>query len=236
MKKTVLLLTSCVVLFLASCGGHSGETPLLKNEQDTLSWAMGRSLAETAQGDFFDFNTDIVRQAFENTLNNKGQALDDTTYQVACQYIAFLAQKYQRDAMMKSTSDIQQKEAEYFAQLEKENANVRKAPEGYYYEMVRAGKGPNAQKGKRIKFDFKGYHMLTGELFEETYGHRDPIIHVLGNPMFPGLQSAITHMNAGSIYRFYFPQSLAFGANGSEGVPPYTPVIYEVELHEIYND
>ena len=234
MRKTVLLLATAILF--AACGGHSDEAPLLKNEQDTLSWAMGRSLAETVQGDFYNFNNDLVRQAFENTLNHKGQSLDDTTYQMACQYIAFLAQKYQRDAMAKNQSTAQEKEAEYFARLEKENPNVHKAPEGYYYEMVRAGKGPNAQKGKRIKFDFKGYLMLTGELFEETYGQRDPIIHVLGNPMFPGLQSAFTHMNAGSIYRFYFPQNLAFGASGSEGVPPYTPVIYEVELHEIYND
>ncbi len=234
MRKTVLLLATAILF--AACGGPSTETPQLKNEQDTLSWAMGRSLAETVQGEFYSFNTELVLQAFENTMSKKGQSLDDTTYQAACQYIAFLAQKHQRDAIMKVTADIQQKEADYFARLEKENANVRKASEGYYYEVLRAGNGPNAQKGKRIKFDFKGYLMLTGELFEETYGHREPIIHVLGNPMFPGLQSAIAHMNAGSIYRFYFPQNLAFGATGSEGVPPYTPVIYEIELHEIYND
>ena len=236
MKKT--LFSSYLLVFalvLVSCG-NKDETVVLQNEQDTLSWAMGRSLAETAQADFFKFNQDIVRQAFESTLQNKAQALDDTTYQAACQYIAFIAQNYQRESMQKALSNVQQKEEDYFARLEEENSNVHKAPEGFYYEVVRAGKGPNAKRGQRLKFDFKGYHMLTGELFEQTYGQRDPIIHVLGNPMFPGLQSAMTLMNAGSIYRFYFPQKLAFGASGSEGVPPYTPVLYEVELHEIYND
>ena len=80
--------------------------------------------------------------------------------------------------------------------------------------------------------------MLTGEQFDQSNGYSggEPIIHVVGNPMFPGLLEGMQLMNAGSLYRFYFPNQLAFGANGSEDIPPYTAVIYEVELHEIMND
>ena len=51
--------------------------------------------------------------------------------------------------------------------------------------------------------------------------------------MFQGLLLGMQLMNAGSKYRFYFPHQLVTGATG---IPPYTPVSYEVELHEIYND
>ena len=57
MRKTVLLLATAILF--AACGGPSTETPQLKNEQDTLSWAMGRSLAETVQGEFYSFTTDM---------------------------------------------------------------------------------------------------------------------------------------------------------------------------------
>ena len=113
------------------------------------------------------------------------------------------------------------------------NPNIHKAPEGYYYEVLQEGRGPKAKEGLRVRFDFKGTEMQSGNLIEQTYGVREPVIHVLGHPMFEGLIYGLQLMNAGSKYRFYFPYQLVSGANG---IPPHTPVIYEVELHEIYND
>jgi FKBP-type peptidyl-prolyl cis-trans isomerase len=77
---------------------------------------------------------------------------------------------------------------------------------------------------------------MTGQPYDQTYGKRDPIVHVIGTPMFPGLIEAFQLMNAGSRYRFYFPYQVCFGARGSDGIPPFTPMIYEVELHEIYDN
>ena len=95
---------------------------------------------------------------------------------------------------------------------------------------------PNAIYGQRIEFDYKSYLMLTGEPYDQTYGKRPPILHVVGEPMFPGLIHAFQLMNAGSIYRFYFPYQLAFGPTGASGIPGYTPFIYEIELHKTFND
>ena len=122
---------------------------------------------------------------------------------------------------------------ELFAKLVADKPGLKKAPEGYYYEVLKEGHGPKATIGKRIRFDFKGINMVTNQVIEETYGKREPIIHNLDRPMFEGLLSGFQLMKAGSKYRFYFPHQLVTGANG---IPPYTPVIYEVELHEIYND
>ena len=100
-------------------------------------------------------------------------------------------------------------------------------------EVVKQGKGPKARFGDVVRFDYRGYNMITGELFDQTYGQRDPIDHVLGKPMFAGLIEGMQLMNAGSLYRLYVPSALAFGANGTQNIPPYTPVIYEIELHAI---
>ena len=86
--------------------------------------------------------------------------------------------------------------------------------------------------GKRISIDFIASELATGKVFENTYNDHT-IVHVLGKPMFEGILDGLQLMNAGSKYRFYFPYRLVAGANG---IPPYTPVAYEVELHEIYND
>ena len=75
--------------------------------------------------------------------------------------------------------------------------------------------------------------MLDGKPYDQTYGKRDPINHVIGEPMFKGLIEGMMLMNEGSIYRFYFPYQLAFGQQGSGDIPGYTPFIYEVELHSV---
>ena len=233
MSKTQSILAAVLVaLCLASCN-NKAENVTLKNEQDTLSWAMGMSLAETLKNGFYKFDQDLVAQAFENTLNNGKQPIDNETYQSACAYITFLVEQSQRDQAKNAGEEADKKQNEYLTKLASENPNIHKAPEGYYYEVLREGHGPKAKVGQRIKFDFKGSEMISGRLIEQTYGVREPIIHLLATPMFQGLLEGMQLMNAGSKYRFYFPYQLVQGANG---IPPYTPVIYEVELHEIYKD
>lgn len=236
MKQTILSLAAVLFcLAAASCG--SSDKPTLTSERDTLSWAMGESLARSAQQGFYDFDIELVRQAVAYTLDNKGeQPLDEETYGNALSYINYLVVRQQRKQSMETKERSQMSEAEYFKKLEAENPNVKKTKSGFYYEVLREGKGPNAKKGLRVSFDFRAYYMLSGEKFEETYGNRPSVVHAVGNPMFPGLQEAFTMMNAGSQYRFYFPNECAFGTVGSDNIPPYTPLIYEVELHEIYKD
>lgn len=236
MKKILPFLVLSFSLFVLFAGcGKKAENVVLTNQQDSLSWAMGMSLAQTVKSNFYDFDEQLVKEAFTSVLNGDEQPLDDASYQAACQYIAFLAQKHQREEVQKMTASSAQTEAEYFAKLEQEHPNIKKTTDGYYYEVIKEGKGPKAQLGQRIRFHFRGSNMMTGEVLVESYSE-EPIVHVLGNPMFKGMQLGMQLMNAGSHYRFYFPNQLAYGASGSDIVPPYTPVIYEVELQEIYKD
>ena len=226
------LLVLVLAILLASCGTNT-EKVTLHNQQDTLSWAMGMSLAQTAQSGFYNFDETLMRQAFENTLKKGKQPIDDQTYQAACDYIGFLLHQYGHNQDQNSKERADSLQAQCIARIAADNPNLRQAPKGYYYEVLRNGSGPKAKIGLRIRFDFKGTNMLTGEVIEQTYGVREPIIHVLDRPMFEGLLDGLQLMNAGSKFRFYFPYQLVAGANG---IPPYTPVIYEVELHEIYNN
>ena len=241
MKKTILnslrskfsILYFLVLLLLTASCSNKAENVTLRNQQDTLSWAMGMSLAQTANGGFYNFDNETVLKAFKSTLDGEKQPLTDEAYNAACQYLAFLVEKKNREMAEIQTRTAEQTQEEIFAKLTKDNPNIKKAPEGYYYEVLREGKGPKAKIGKRIRFDFKGVNLVNNQLIEQTYGQRESIIHVLDRPMFQGLLLGMQLMNAGSKYRFYFPHQLVTGATG---IPPYTPVSYEVELHEIYND
>ena len=230
MKHHLPLALALTALVFASC--NNNENVVLKNQSDTLSWAMGMSLAQTVQSGFYQFDEKVIQKAIANTLKDGKQPLSNEEYQEALMHINYLAQSYQHDQSKKADAEASSSQEQLFAQLAK-NPNIHKAPEGYYYEVLQEGRGPKAKEGLRVRFDFKGTEMQSGNLIEQTYGVREPVIHVLGHPMFEGLIYGLQLMNAGSKYRFYFPYQLVSGANG---IPPHTPVIYEVELHEIYND
>lgn len=229
MKKIIISITAIVALIAMGACSSKSENVKLADQQDTLSWAMGMSLAKTAKQGIYDFNEKTVRKAFESTMKGDKQPLDEQAYEEAIQYITFMAQQQFIQQNQVAAQDADKKQDELFAKLA-ENSNIKKADEGYYYEVLNAGSGATAKVGQRVKFDFKGINMITGEVIEQTYGQREPIIHVLGRPMFQGILLGLQKMNAGSKYRFYFPYKLVTGANG---IPEYTPVIYEVELHQI---
>ncbi len=217
-------------LLLASCAGR--QAPTLDDRNDTFSWVLGENVAlSILQGNTIDVDHDVFVQAIRHTLDGKEQPLPDSVYQQALQYIMAQAQLQQMRSTGTAKEQAQQAQQHYFEQLEKTNPNVVKHPDGFYYEVLKAGHGPKAVYGHSVRFDYRSFKMLTGEPFDQTYGVRDPIDHVVGSPMFKGLLEGLQLMNAGSIYRFYFPYQI--GPYPNVGGMQFTPMIYEVELHEL---
>ena len=217
---------------LAACTNPAA--PVLDSRTDTLSWAMGENVARTLmQGQVVDLDYDVFKQAVAHTLDGRQQPIIDSVYNQAIQYIMMQAQMKQYQESKQQQSNVAALQDEYFKNLVASNPKVKKHPSGFYYEVLREGHGPKVKYAESVRFDYRSYLMLSGKPNDQTYDRRPPIDHVVGSPMFPGLIDGFQLMNAGSIYRFWFPYQLAFGESGSGDIPGYTPFIYEVELHEL---
>ena len=235
MKKTILPL-AIAALLAVGCTNSAGDTPELKNFEDTLSWIMGENIARSLPEEtFFNVDKDIVQAAIVHTLKGLPQPIDDTTYDGGMQFIMLQNYAYQNKKEKEFKENIDSIQNDYFNKLIASNKNVRKHPSGFYYEVLREGKGPRAKYAQRIRFDYRSY-TLDGNPYDQTYERREPIVHVVGEPMFPGLIDGFQLMNAGSQYRFYFPYQMRAGTQSSGSVKAYTPMIYDIELHEIFND
>ena len=236
MKRFALYLSTITLLGLLTACNHKAEVLQLSTRNDTLSWAMGENIGLSLQemGGALNLDNELVMKALRHTLDKEDQPIDDNTFREAMNYILYIQQTEMMRRDNQNEAKINGMQEAYFAQLVKEHPNVKKHESGFYYEEVKAGTGRKAVFGDRISFDYRSFLMFSGEPYDQTYGKRDPITHVVGRPMFQGLIDGMQLMNAGSIYRFYFPYQLAFGEKGSGDIPGYTPFIYEVELHEIY--
>ena len=104
---------------------------------------------------------------------------------------------------------------------------------GMYYIQLKQGKGTCACTGDVLKINYKGY-FLDGRQFESTYDRGQPLEFTFGEQgqVIKGLEKAISLMNEGEKAKFIIPSQLAYGGEGSSTgiVPPYTTVIYEIEL------
>lgn len=237
-KNTISLffLGTVFVLLVSSCGNKGNrnyDSVELKNTKDTLSWVAGQSMAEELVSSGVSIDKKIALQAFESALNGHIR-IEDTAkaYRQALDYIEGEMMIQQRAASQNAMADQQKAEKRYFEKLLRENKQVKQAPSGFYYEVLKSNKGRQAKPGLVVVFHYKGY-LADGRLFDQTYGNREPIVHVVGAPMFQALQDAICMMCAGETWRFYFPSEMAFGAEGSTDIPPYSTAIYEIELIDV---
>jgi FKBP-type peptidyl-prolyl cis-trans isomerase len=239
MKKILLAITSLCLIGIATSCHKSGtltintdETPQLTNKADSISWAMGFTLAQNVASTGIKIDREIMLQAICATLDSKQQPMTQEQTFAMLQEIekaAFFNKTNNEKAQLEET---RARESEYFAKLTKENPKIKKSDKGFYYEVLKEGNGRQGAPGLVVYFDYKG-SFTNGQIFDQTYGNREPITHVISESLMPGLFEGFCMMKGGSTYRFYFPAEMAFGANGAEGIPPYSTVIYEVELHEV---
>jgi FKBP-type peptidyl-prolyl cis-trans isomerase len=104
---------------------------------------------------------------------------------------------------------------------------------GMYYCSIKKGVGDCVKYGDLVKINYRGC-FLDGKQFESTYERAQPLDFNFGDEgqVIQGFTTAISLMNEGAKAKFIIPSCLAYGESGSSTnvVPPYTTVIYEIEL------
>lgn len=241
MKKIILVSALvCLIAATTSCNKkgtitvNTEKSPELVNEIDSLSWALGFSLAQNIASTGMNPNREVMFQAICATLDSKQQPLTREQTMALIGDLEMKAQLNQHINNQKAKEEITMREEAYFTKLTKDNPNVKKSDKGIYYEVLKEGKGMKGEIGKVVVFDYKG-SFTNGQVFDQTYGNREPITHVISESIFPGLLEGLLMMTPGSKYRFYIPSEMGFGSRGTDVIPPNSIIIYEVEVHDIHD-
>lgn len=235
-KITLVLGMTALMILAASCnkGGDkivvkTDEAPELTTANDTLSYALGFSLAQTIASTGLDVNREVLFEAICVTLDSKQQPMSQEQTMNAVRQLEEMMFTHQRE----QNSNVMAEEEKYFADLMAKNPNVKKSESGIYYEVLEEGTGMQGKQGLVAEFDFRGF-FANGQIFDQTYGNRPPIVHVIGEPMMPGLIAAFCEVRGGGKYRVYLPSAMAYGSKGTDMIPPNAVLIYELEIHDIH--
>jgi len=117
----------------------------------------------------------------------------------------------------------------WFAAKQADTAYTLVEP-GALVRTIKAGEGTAAEPLDRIKFTYAAI-LRDGTV---VFDNRDqkPLPQAVGS-YSKALASAFATMSAGGTYELILPYSLAYGASGRGDIPPFAPIIYEVQMQEI---
>lgn len=104
---------------------------------------------------------------------------------------------------------------------------------GLQFEIIEKGDGAVPNATSQVTVHYHGT-LINGEVFDSSISRGTPATFGV-NQVIKGWTEALQLMNAGSKWRLYIPQELAYGANPHpEGpIKPYMALIFDVELISI---
>lgn len=106
------------------------------------------------------------------------------------------------------------------------NLNAEKSNSGLYYVIDEQGTGEMPVLADRVKVVYKGY-LTNGNVFDES---EDGVSFPLLGSLIAGWAEGLTYFNEGGKGKLIIPAHLAYGNNGTTGIPGGSVIIFDIEL------
>ena len=120
--------------------------------------------------------------------------------------------------------------SELNAYLEKNGVVAQPTSTGLYYVKTQDGTGEKPSKGSTVKAHYTGC-LLDGTVFDTSIERGEPIEFVLGvGQVIPCWDEGIAMMSKGEKAVLYIPYYLAYGDRDLAVIPPFSNLVFEVEL------
>jgi FKBP-type peptidyl-prolyl cis-trans isomerase len=117
---------------------------------------------------------------------------------------------------------------------------------GLNYVVTTQGSGPKANPGDTVLVNYTGM-FLSGKVFDSSLAEvakkngtfnpqrpYEPLKLPVGmNGSIAGFEEGLMLLPKGAKATLILPSSLAYGEQGNQGIPPFTPLIFEVDVVNI---
>jgi len=110
---------------------------------------------------------------------------------------------------------------------------VKPTPSGLYFIEKQKGTGKQAEPGKKVKVHYTG-RLLDGTKFDSSVDRGEPFSFTLGKgQVIKGWDEGIALMNVGGKAMLIIPSSIAYGDRDMGTIPPYSTLVFDIELLEV---
>jgi FKBP-type peptidyl-prolyl cis-trans isomerase len=225
MKK--LFVFVCLSLAALSLHAKAIQEDYKKAEEKArVSYAFGMIIGSNMRSAVLDFDYTAFAEGVEAMVETgRGQFSE----QEAMEIVETALQK----AMEIQAEENRVREEEFLA-ANRERAEVNVTPSGLQYEVLVESAGEKPVSSSIVRVHYVGTFM-DGSPFDSSDDEEG--VYIPLEMVIQGWSEGLMLMNAGSKFKFFIPSNLAYGKEGIQSViPPYSPLIFTVDLIEIIND
>lgn len=202
-------------------GKAAGAFNGLNNIADTLNYYIGT-----------DVSSRLAKNGFKEYFSQNAylQGINDVMSKLPLKVNSDSMQK-KAQSIVDAKGKILAKDGEDFLNAKSALEDVVTLPSGLRYKVITKGNGAIPKATDRVKAHYHGT-LIDGTVFDSSVDRGQPL-EIGVNQVIPGWTEALQLMPVGSKWELYIPYNLAYGPNGSQNIPPYSTLIFEVEVLDI---
>lgn len=172
------------------------------------------------------FDYKLFRQGVINGLNN----MTDMNMDSIQKYVNSTLQTRYEKKMEKQYGQYKTNNEKWLVENGKKPGVVTTA-DGLQYEVISKGNGPVPTDTNTVVVNYEG-KLINDTVFDSSYKRKEPTEFRVDR-VIKGWTEGLKLMPVGSKYRLYIPQNLAYGPSEQRGIPPFSTLIFDVELVSI---
>lgn len=178
------------------------------------------------------------------SMNQQATGKGDTTYVDATIFLKGLTEGLLKTNSLSadSATKIEQQQYDYYTQqLKTRNADflknyakqkgVKSTASGLLYKVIKEGDGAMPTDTSEVEVHYEG-KLVDGTVFDSSYKRGETATFAV-NQVIKGWSEAVKLMKVGAEYEVCLPYEIAYGERGTRGIPPYSTLIFKIELKGI---
>jgi FKBP-type peptidyl-prolyl cis-trans isomerase len=221
--KKVFIAGLAVAAIASSCKNSGKSAAKLENSTDSLSYALGVSIATNlSQSGLNEVNYEIFLKGIQEHMDSTGQ-MDVESAEM------FIRTEMQRMSEKKSESN--KKAGEDFLAANKSKPGIQTTASGLQYKITQEGTGAQPDANDKVTVHYHGT-TIDGKVFDSSVDRGQPATFGL-NQVIPGWTEGLQLLKEGGKATLYIPQELAYGARATGPIEGYSTLIFEVELIKV---
>lgn len=228
MKKIWIILAAAASLSACDQQGQSSkyisDAPL-QNMRDSASYSFGVQVGQNILNNQPDVDMGIVLRAMGQTLMKDSLEMPEAL--VGPYYMSYLDHKFEAENKDKKEA------AEAYMEEHATTEGVTVTESGLHIETIEPGNGATPDLTNYVKVHYTGT-FTDGRKFDSSYDtptQEPAMFRVTG--VIRGWTEGLQQMQEGGKYRLTIPYELAYGPRGQRSIPPYSVLVFEMELIDV---
>jgi FKBP-type peptidyl-prolyl cis-trans isomerase FklB len=214
-----------------SAGTTGQPAPLLKDQKDKASYALGLNLGTTLRKQSVEIDLNLLLQGLKDALTGGKTLMTDDEARAALMQLQNDL-KAKQEGKMKQAAETNKQEGLAFLAANKSKEGVVTLPSGLQYKVVTPGTGPKPALTDSVVCNYRGT-LINGTEFDSSYKRGQPATFPVGG-VIKGWTEALQLMPVGSKWQLFIPADLAYAERGAgNDIGPNATLIFEVELISI---